>query len=266
LINKITPLFLIFLFYLTEYSGGQNIQLGIKGGLSLPNLASSGSSDVSRGYQTISGPDFALVADFKITDVFSIETSLEWSTQGGQKSGLQTIPASPDLAHYFPPGSSAEYLYANFTSTVRLQYLMLPVLLKYNISLGTSGNWKLYADGGLFGGLLVSANASASGSSKVYFDKNETQEVGNVTVQFDSTGDIKNQLHNGNFGIEGNLGLLYKINTVSVFAEGGGNYGFIDLQKNNLNGINHTGALIFRIGIFISLKPKTQRLKPAQVH
>ncbi len=123
---------------------------------------------------------------------------------------------------------------------------MLPVLLKYNMNIGNSGHWKLYIDGGPFGGLLMEAKASAAGSSKVYFDKNETQQVGNVTVQFDSTGDIKNQLHKGNFGIEGNLGLLYQFKTISVFAEGGGNYGFIDLQKNSQNGINHTGSLDFQ--------------------
>ena len=133
---------------------------------------------------------------------------------------------------------------------------MLPVLLKYSLSLGSLGNWKLYIDGGIFGGLLMTANASAAGSSKVYFDKNETQQVGNVTVQFDSTGNIKNQLHKGNFGIEGNLGLLYQFKSISVFAEGGGNYGFIDLQKNSQNGINHTGALIFRIGMLIGIKHK----------
>ena len=39
-----------------------------------------------------------------------------------------------DLAQYFPPGT--QYLYANFTSTVRLQYLMLPVLVKYTYGPG----------------------------------------------------------------------------------------------------------------------------------
>ncbi len=121
------------------------------------------------------------------------------------------------------------------------------------MNLGNSGHWKLYIDGGLFGGLLITANASAAGSSKVYFDKKETQQVGNVTVQFDSTGDIKNQLHKGNFGIEGNIGVLYHFKSISAFAEGGGNYGFIDLQKNSQNGINHTGALIFRIGMLLRL-------------
>jgi hypothetical protein len=252
------PFFFILSFFSTSTVLAQNWQFGIKGGLSLPNLSSAGgASDVSKGYKTISGPDFALFADYKLSQKFSLEADLEWSTQGGQKSGPQTIPAIPDLAQYFPPGT--QYLYANFTSTVRLQYLLLPVMLKYTLDLGNSGAWKLYVDGGVFGGLLMTANASASGSSKVYLDKEQTQPIGSVSVNFDSTGNIKNQLHHGNFGIEGNLGILYQFKSTAIFAEAGGNYGFIDLQKNSQNGINHTGALIFRIGILFRLKSGLER-------
>ena len=252
------PIFFTITLFTLKTGRAQNWQLGIKGGVSLPNLkdAGSASSDVSKGYTTISGPDFAVYADYRLSNQFSLEADLEWSTQGGQKSGLQTIPAIPDLAPYFPPGT--EFLYANFTSTVRLQYLMLPVMLKYTLGLGNSGGWKIYVEGGIFGALMLSADASASGSSKVYLDKGQTQPLGTETVNFDSTGNIKNQLHQGNFGIEGNLGLIYQPGWLSVFAEAGGNYGFIDLQKNHQNGINHTGALIFRIGFFIPIKHSTK--------
>jgi len=219
----------------------------------LPNLSSSGGSDVSKGYKTISGPDLGLVAEFQITQTLSLETGLEFSTQGGQKSGLQTIPASPELAQYFPPGSNVQFLYANFTSTVRLQYLMLPVLIKYTMDMDHAGRWKLYWDGGVFGGLLVTANASAAGTSRVYYDKAETNQVGSVSVQFDSTGNIKNQLHRANFGIQGNVGGMYYVKSISYFIEAGGNYGFINLQKNSQNGNNYTGALIFRIGLLYDL-------------
>jgi hypothetical protein len=256
---KLTPpLFFFLLLFLIQTAGAQNLKIGVKGGLSLPNLSSSGSgSDVSRGYKTISGPDFAIFADHKLSKNFSIEADLEWSTQGGQKTGLQTIPAIPDLAPYFPPGT--QYLYADFTSTVRLQYLLLPVMIKYTLDLSHSGKWKCYADGGFFGGLLVTANASASGSSKVFLDKEQTQPLSSLPVNFDSTGNIKNQLHRGNFGLEGNLGILYQINSTGVFAEAGGNYGFIDLQKNSQNGLNHTGALIFRVGVMMDLDPDPKR-------
>ena len=251
---KLTPPFFIVLFFLVNTTcRAQRWQAGFKGGLSLPNLSSaSGASDVSKGYKTISGPDFALFADYALSEKFSLETDLEWSTQGGQKSGLQSIPAIPELAAYFPPGT--KYLYANFTSTVRLEYLLLPVLVKYTMNIGNTDRWKWYADGGIFGGLLITAHASASGSSKIYLDKEQTQPLGSVTVNFDSTGNIKDQLHKGNFGIEGNLGLLYQLSTSVVFAEAGGNYGFIGLQKNSQNGINHTGALVFRIGLIINVK------------
>jgi hypothetical protein len=252
---KSKQLFFFFIFFFAaEISNAQNVQLGLKGGLSLPNLSSSGGSDVSKGYKSISGPDFALVANCKLSEKISIETGIEWSTQGGQKSGLQTIPATPELEQYFPAGSNIKFLYANFTSTVRLQYLMVPVLFKYAINLGKAGHWKLYVDGGPYGALLVTAKGSASGSSNVFYDKKETMAVAPFPVQFDSTGNIKNQLHNGNFGIEGNLGLVYQMKSTAVFAEGGGNYGFINLQKNSQNGINHTGALLFRIGVFVNLK------------
>ncbi len=253
LISKFTPPFFIILFFsLTSIAQSQSWQFGVKGGLSLPNLTSSGgASDVSKGYKTISGLDFAAFGSYTISEKFSLEVDLEWSTQGGQKTGLQAIPANPDLAQFFPPGTL--YLYANFTSTVRLQYLMMPVMIKNTMNLGSSEKWKLYVDCGLFGGLLMTANASASGSSKVYLDKEQTQPLGSLTVNFDSTGNIKNQLHKGNFGLEGNLGLLYQFRSAAVFAEAGGKYGFIDLQKNSQNGINHTGALIFRVGVELKL-------------
>jgi hypothetical protein len=242
--------------FATSNGISQNIQLGIKGGLSFPNLASSGGSDVSKGYKTISGPDVGLVVEYRMAKNLFLESGLEFSTQGGQKSGFQTIPASPELTRYFPSGSNVQFLYANFTSAVRLQYLMLPVSIKYTMDMDDAGHWKLYWDGGVFGGLLITANASAAGTSRVYYDKAEINQVSSVAVQFDSTGNIKNQLHDANFGIQGNVGGLYHIKSISYFIEAGGNYGFINLQKNSRNGNNDTGALIFRIGLLYDLDSK----------
>jgi hypothetical protein len=241
----------ILFFFTTQEISAQRWSWGLKGGVSLPNLSSSGTSGVSSGYTSISGPDFALVADDKLSEVFSLESGLEWSTQGGQKSGVQTIPAIPGLSSFFPPGT--QYLYASFSSTIRLQYLMLPILFKYTLALGNSGRWKIYVDGGLFGAYMMNATGSAQGLSKVYFDPALTRQVGSEIVDFDSTGNIKSRLHAGNFGVEGNLGLLYQVHSTALFVEGGGNYGFINLQKTTSNGVNHTGALIFRIGLLFDL-------------
>jgi len=231
-------------------AAAQQTELGFRAGVSVPHLTSSGSSEISKGYHSISGPDLALSFTVKITEQFSLEAGLEWSTQGGKKSGLQTIPASPELKPFFPPGVNTDYLYADFTSTVRLQYLMLPVLARHDFQLGQSGKWGLYVEAGIFGALLLDAQATASGSSGVYLDPQKTQQIGTVIIQFDSTGDIRNQLHKGNFGLEANAGVRYRMEKFSLAAECGGNYGFINLQKDARNGVNHTGALLFRLGIF----------------
>jgi hypothetical protein len=134
-----------------------------KGGLSLPNLSSaSGTSGVSRGYKTISGPDIAIFAGYSWSEKFSLNRT--WNGRPGwTENQLQTIPAIPDLAQFFHP---AHNTCMQFTSTVRLQYLMLPLMIKYTIDIGRSDKWKLYVDGGVYGALLITANASASGSSK----------------------------------------------------------------------------------------------------
>jgi hypothetical protein len=40
----------------------------------------------------------------------------------------------------------------------------------------------------------------------------------------------------------------YKINRSKIFIEGGGNYGFLNIQKGTENGKNNTGAATINIG------------------
>jgi len=51
-----------------------------------------------------------------------------------------------------------------------------------------------------------------------------------------------------NAGIEGNIGLTYRFANSSIFVEGGGNYGFFNIQKNAVDGKNNTGAASATIG------------------
>ena len=60
--------------------------------------------------------------------------------------------------------------------------------------------------------------------------------------------DIKDQLHKGNFGIEGDVGLALNMKNNKLFIEGGGNYGFLNIQKGTENGKNHIGAATVRVG------------------
>ncbi len=75
-------------------ANAQDVSLGVQGGISIPNLTAggAGSTPLSTGYSSRSGPDFGIYADFKISGLFSIQPMLEYSAQGGKKDGLQAFP------------------------------------------------------------------------------------------------------------------------------------------------------------------------------
>jgi hypothetical protein len=233
---------LCFLFFSAH---AQNIAVGIQGGISIPDLTagSTGSTPLSTGYSSRFGPDFGINAEFKVSELFSIQPQLEYSSQGGKKDGPQALP-NPQ-----PPPT---YLYANYNSEAKMNYLMLPVLAKFGWDF-TSSPLRFFVDAGPFASLLVSAHQVTSGSSQIYADQAMTQPASPGPVSFDKTTDIKNQLHDANFGIEGNIGLAYRFEKSYLYIEAGGNYGFFNIQKVAEDGSNNTGAATIDIGYSIWL-------------
>ncbi len=51
-----------------------------------------------------------------------------------------------------------------------------------------------------------------------------------------------------NVGLEGNVGFMYRKGRHNIFIEGGGNYGFLNIQKGSANGKNNTGAATLAVG------------------
>jgi len=245
---------LFFLCFLFFNARAQSVALGIQGGISIPNLTSggSGSTPLSTGYSSRSGPDFGVDAEFKISRLFSIQPQLEYSSQGGKKDGLQAFPTPAQVAQEFPPGQAPQYLYANYNSTAKINYLMIPVLAKFGWDFKGSP-LRLFVDAGPFVSFLVYGKQVTSGSSQFYTDPAGTQPLPGGPQSFDNTQDIKSQLHNADFGIEGNLGLEYKFKKSYLFIEGGGNYGFFNIQKVAADGNNDTGAATINIGYSIWL-------------
>jgi hypothetical protein len=215
--------------------------IGIKGGISIPNLSSNGSEQnpMNTGYSSRVGSDLAIFFEKRVTKVFSIVPMFEYSSQGGKKDGLQ--------AFVNPFGPTPTYLYANYKSEAKLNYLMLAALAKFSWPLGPRSPYSIYADGGPFGALLISAHQYVNGSSAIYADPEMQTELFSEQ-SFNSTQDIKSDLHKGNFGVEGDLGIALKVKNGKLFLEGGFNYGFINIQKGTENGKNQTGAATVRIG------------------
>jgi len=95
---------------------------------------------------------------------------------------------------------------------------------------------------------LLSAHQVTSGKSLIYLDPAGKQAFPFPPTSFDNNQNIRDELHHINIGISGNLGIAYHFNSGAFFIEGGGNYGFLNIQKNAVNGKNHTGAATVAVG------------------
>jgi hypothetical protein len=230
------------LLFLSFSVRAQDIAIGARGGFSIPNLSAgaNNSNPLNTGYSSRTGADAGVFAEFKFSGLFSLQPMVEYSSQGGKKDGLQAFPN--------PQGNTPPYLYADYNSTAKLNYLMVPVLAKFGWNLGKTSPFRLYADAGPFVGFLLSAHQVTTGNSEVYADAGGTQPASPGPEPFNNNQNIKDQLHTVNFGAEANVGLKYKVGSGSIFIEGGGNYGFLNIQKGTANGKNETGAATADIG------------------
>ncbi len=226
--------------------------IGIKGGISIPNLTTRASVQIplNTGYSSGIGPDFAVFYECLLSKKISLSTQLEYSAQGGKKNGFQALVLKGGLAPFFPPGQEPQYLYADFNSEAKINYLMLSELAKINFNLGKRSPVSVYIDAGPFAALLVSAHQVTSGSSIIYLDEQmqEPLPLNPPEQSFDNKQDIKDQLHKGNFGIEGDVGFALNMKHNKLFIEGGGNYGFLNIQKGTEYGKNNIKAGIVRVG------------------
>jgi Outer membrane protein beta-barrel domain len=241
--KKITFVVLILVIILSvDVAHAQNFTLGIRGGISIPNLTAGGAekNPLNTGYSSRLGPDFAVFGEYKISSLFSISPMIEYSSQGGKKDGLQAFPN--------PMGTTPPYLYANFKSEAKLNYLLVPILAKFGWNLSSHSPIRIYIDAGPFAGFLLSAHQVTSGSSMIYADPQGTIPASPSAQPFDANNNIKDQLNTFNFGVSGNLGLAYHFSKSNVFIEGGGNYGFLNIQKGTANGKNQTGAGTAAVG------------------
>ncbi len=124
--SKSTIYYLLPIFLLCCLSASaQNFTLGVRGGISIPNLSAGGSNQnpLNTGYSSRLGTDAGLFAEFKFSNLFSIQPMVEYSSQGGKKDGFQAYPTPAQAAQAFPPGEAPTYLYANFKSEAKTQLL-----------------------------------------------------------------------------------------------------------------------------------------------
>ncbi len=187
-----------------------------------------------------------------MSNSFSLQSEINFSSQGGKKNGTQAIP-STEFSASFPPGIPVPpYVYASYKTEVKLNYLELPVLLKLNLSV--TERLSLFINGGPYAGYLLSSNTVTGGFSNIYFDEKLTQPLLLTPVSFDQTTDTQDDIKQWNFGIQAGIGFSLNLGDVSkIMLTVGGNYGLIPIQKDEVNGKNNTGAVTVAIGYLINL-------------
>lgn len=248
-------LLLLLAVLLVLYPKAQKIKIGLNAGISIPELRSNSSNELSRDYKSRLASVFGAFADFNIAQNFSLKTAVEYAGQGGKRTGMQPVTnVPPPLSSMLPPGTM---LYANFKNVSVLNYLEIPILAKWE----WGNTWKYYVNIGPYVGFLLSAKQKTSGSSQLYFDKDGTQPV---TVQgqplppqdFGAATDVKSSLQKTNFGITGGAGIEKKIcKTSELVLDIRAADGITTLQKDTQNdGKNHTGGMFITLGYVVSLK------------
>jgi hypothetical protein len=130
------------------------------------------------------------------------------------------------------------------------------LLVKYSIPIFKTH--KFYIDAGPNFGYLANAKTKTSGLSQIFLDPADTQPltVGGQELpaqNFKAETDIKNDLKKFNIGITGGVGMSRTFGPGDLILDLRGSYGFINVQKDPLNGKNNTGCLVISLGYAIKI-------------
>jgi len=242
-------LFIFMALCLFDLVFAHEMWVGVQGGLSLPNIK-GGDNPLSQGYSSRKAPFLGVMINFPISATLALRTEINYSSQGGQRNGLQPISAD-QVPIQLPPGT---LLYANFNNETILDYLEIPLMLE----LSTQGNLKLFVDAGGYAGYRVRAKTVTSGTSLIYLDPSGTMPVDpNLQVPFDATTDVSQEINRLNFGLCGAVGIKIPFGRGLAIASARFDYGLSNIQSHpEITGRNRTGALILSLGYFHAISRK----------
>lgn len=223
---------------------GDEISIGLQGGLSIPNIRGSASDKFSQGFTSREGPFFGIFTDIGLSRQFSLIVALNYTSQGGKKNGMQLITN-------VPAGLPTDMdLYADFDNETILDYIELPVLVR----LIFGEKLRFFVNAGPYAGYLVRAKAETSGSSLIFLDQAGTMPIVPSAVSFDADTDVMDSLKRWNFGLFGGGGVLYPVGPGNLILEAHFQLGLSDIQKDvTTSGKSQTGAVVVSLGYEYSI-------------
>lgn len=237
---------MVFLSCFSLLTAGE-VWLNLHGGLSLPSLK-GGTNELSQGYTSRKAPYFGLGLDFRLSSSTFLKTGLSYSSQGGQRNGLQ--PLAPDQLSGLPvpPGVT---LYADFQNETILDYLEVPVMME----LVTGQSPQFFVEAGLYAGYRVRAKTVTSGTSLIYLDSSGSIPLDpSLQVPFDAETNVSQEINRWNYGLCGGLGVKVPVGSGQVLLGGRFNYGLANIQSHpEITGKNRSGGLIITLGYLFRL-------------
>ncbi len=228
----------------------QDNYFGIRGGVSIPRLTGGGDHELTRDYKSRTAPNFGAFVEIGTKKRVSFQFGVDYAGHGGKRTGVQPITQPiPGL----PPLPAGRYYYADFSNVAILNYLEVPVLVKYRFNKASKA--RFYVNGGAFYGRLLNAKTKTSGSSTIYLDRNRTPLLippANQPlppISFDAETNIENDINRNNFGLTGGGGIEFPHRKNNFFIDLRVSYGLLSIQKDTVaNGNSHTGNLVISVG------------------
>ena len=249
----------------TSTTSDSEVKIGAKIGYSLGNLSSRSENIYTEDFESITGIDFGLVFEFKLSELISMQTELNYTQRGGERNGLQPILSdelSDQLNMFFPfigmpPITSENPLYATYNSKSELQYIEVPALVKF----GWGDNFRFSVAVGPYVSVLIKANQVTEGTSQFFLNSDGTNPVfvpgpdglppytELPPTSVGASTDIKDDLKTVNFGGIFAVGISKKLNESSeLFFDARASYGFNTIQINDQYGESSIGGVIFSLG------------------
>jgi hypothetical protein len=217
-------------------SAASTLMVGVHAGATIPNLRDNGGNELSSGWSSRVGAFFGASLRAPIRDAWSAQIEANYSAQGGKRDGWQATDGSA----FGVPGG---FVYADYKHESRLDYLEIPLLLRFD----RPGDTAVHLLAGPYAGILLSAKEITSGSSDVYAEAQRTTLVA-PGVPFDATTDIKSDVRSLNWGVQVGVGASRPAGRGTVSLDVRGGLGLTDIQKDAANGKNTTGALVVAMG------------------
>lgn len=223
-----------------------DLKLGAHAGLTIPNLRGGNDNPYSAGFSSREAECFGLTFQLGLDRRFSLVAEINYTSQGGKRSGMQIIEETPPGLE-LPAGTQ---LYADFKNETVLDYVEIPLMARYAFG----GRVRVYVNAGPYIGYLARAKAKTSGSSNIYLDPEGTQQVTQEPVSFDAETDTKDSIHPFNVGVAGGVGLLYPLGRGDLVLDAHFQVGLTRVQKYAANGDSQTGAVVITLGYLFNLK------------